>query len=764
MPSTTPAHRWGKSFSTAGAMAIAAVALSTVLSACGGGGGSGSASGGSCVTIDPSRPANLPGCPTTGGTGVAGKPSLALALTDATGATIGAVTPGAAATLTAIVRDANGAGVPNTLVTFVSSDKNVVFTPASGSVVSDAAGRAVVQVGAGATTASGGYAITASASVAGAAVTSSAGYTVTVPTLTLSAPVIAPTTLAAGGTASLTVTATTGTAVYTPALTVAFTSPCATAGKARISSPVATVNGVASTSYTDLGCGGNDVITASTVYNGNTITSSASIAVQPASAGQLAFVSALPQNIALKGTGGAGRQESSTVTFKVLDRNGNPVSGQAVNFTLNTNVGGLTLNPATATTGSGGLVTTTVAGGTVNTPVRVTATLAGTTLSTLSDQLVVSTGVPEQNSFTLSALVRNLEGGQFNGCPAPSGTIITARLADHFHNPAPDGTAVSFTAEGGSIDASCLTGLTNTTLTDGTVVTQKGIPGECTVRYCAGNPRPADGRVSILAYALGEESFVDVNGNNRYEAGELYTDLGEPFRNDRAITDGNANGIDDIWKAGNAARASAEPYIDSNGSGGWNQNGNGIYNGVLQTVPNVDGGNTVHVRQGLVLVLSNSAPRVTLLDQAVDGAPVVGTLQLNRCTTGTKFVNEVKSFRFAIRDDNPTVFANNLRSAHPNDPSWLFDGPGNPLPAGTTILFSTSNGLLLGAAASPTGVVVPNTNAADSSAWTYSVELLSDAVQGADLSCADRAGNGSLTITITTPTGRITSFTYPVAD
>ena len=110
------------------------------------------------------------------------------------------------------------------------------------------------------------------------------------------------------------------------------------------------------------------------------------------------------------------------------------------------------------------------------------------------------------------------------------------------------------------------------------------------------------------------------------------------------------------------------------------------------------------------------------------------------------------------------MFANNLRSAHPNDPSWLFDRPGNPLPAGTTILFSTSNGLLLGAAASPTGVVVPNTNAADSSAWTYSVELLSDAVQGADLSCADRAGNGSLTITITTPTGRITSFTYPVAD
>ncbi|HEX8405889.1 MAG TPA: Ig-like domain-containing protein [Duganella sp.] len=739
--------------------ACATALLAVALSACGG--GSGGASGG-CATIDPNRDTSLPGCGTGTGTGTpaTGKAAVTLALTDSAGAAVGSVAAERGATVTATLKNANGVAVANALVTFTTTDKTGVFTPATGSAITDAAGKASVGIGAG--TVSGAFAVSASASVADVVVSASTAYTVQVPQLTLSAPVLAPTTLAAGGTASLTATVMNGGAPYAPAQSVSFTSPCVANGKARIASPATTVNGVASTSYTDLGCGGVDVVTASIVHNGNPISSSASLTVQSASAGQLVFVSALPQNIALKGSGGAGRQESATITFKVLDRNGNPVAGQAVNFALNTNAGGLTLNPASATTGSGGLVTTTVASGTVNTPVRVTATLAGTTLSTLSDQLVVSTGVPEQNSFSLSAVVKNLEGGQFNGCPAPAGTLVTARLADHFHNPAPDGTAVSFTAEGGSIDASCLTGLASTTLTDGTVITQKGTPGECTVRYCAGNPRPADGRVTVLAYALGEESFVDTNGNNRFDGGETYTDLGEPFRNDRAVTDGNANGADDIWKTGSAARVGGEQYIDSNGDAAWQQNGNGAYNGVLLSTPDVNSGaaNTVHVRQAMVMVLSNSTPNVSLLDQSAGGAPVIGTLALNHCTTGTKFVNDARSFHFAIRDNNPTVFAANQRAAHPNDPLWLFDRPGNPLPAGTQIAFSASNGAVLGS----TTVVVPNTNAVDSNAWTYTVQMLSDAVQDSALLCTDRSGSGALTITITTPNGVVTTISYPVTD
>ena len=749
---TTPTQRWASHLIAACGTALVAIALT----ACGG--GSGGASGG-CTTIDPSRPSSLPGCGTA--TSPTGKSAGTLALTDSAGAVVSSITPERAATVTAVVRDAAGLVVPATLVTFTSTDKTAVFTPANGGAITDAGGKASITLAAG--TVSGAFAISATATVANVPVSGSAAYSVQAPQLTLGAPVIAPSTLAAGGTASLTATVLNGNAPYAPAQSVSFTSPCVANGKARIASPVVTVNGVASTSYTDLGCGGVDVVTASFSFNGNPVSNSASLTVQPASAGQLAFVSALPQNIALKGTGGAGRQESATVTFRVLDRSGNPVSGQAVAFALNTSAGGLTLNPTSATTGGDGLVTTTVASGTVNTPVRVTASLPGTALSSLSDQLVVSTGVAEQNSFTLSALVKNLEGGQFAGCAAPAGTVVTARLADHFHNPAPDGTAVSFTAEGGSIDASCLTGLTSTTLTDGTVITQKGTPGECTVRYCAGNPRPADGRVTILAYALGEESFVDANGNNQFDSTESYTDLGEPFRNDRAVTDVNANGADDVWKTGSAVRASGEQYIDSNGSGGWNQTGNGAYNGVLQATPNVNTGNanTVHVRQGMVMVLSNSAANVTLLNQAVNGAPTIGTLALAQCVNGTPFVNTPRSFQFAIRDDNPTVFAGNQRSAHAGDPLWLFDRPGNPLPAGTVITLTATNGTVMGGSS----YTVQNTNAADSSAWTYNVPMISDATQDvSSLVCSNTLRTGALIVTIVTPAGVVSRFNYPVTD
>jgi hypothetical protein len=76
---------------------------------------------------------------------------------------------------------------------------------------------------------------------------------------------------------------------------------------------------------------GGYVVTAAATISGTAVSASAnySIGAKPgATASQLTFVSAAPQTIALKGTGGAGRQESSVVTFKVLDASGNPVVDQ----------------------------------------------------------------------------------------------------------------------------------------------------------------------------------------------------------------------------------------------------------------------------------------------------------------------------------------------------------------------------------------------------------------------------------------------------
>lgn len=744
-----------KSTPTRWAHYLAAGSAAVLLAGCGGGGASDTKD---CASLDPTRPSTLPGCvvtpttpttPTTPVTPVTPAPAtVALTLQAADGTPANAVAAGGSITLQALVKDGTGKVQPGVLVSLTSSDKSATFTPGSASALTDANGVASIIVAAGSQ--SGAYMLTASATVSEAVVTSTANYTVVYPTLTLTTLGVAPAVLSASGTAGLTVALMNGAAPYAPVQSVAFSSPCSIAGKASIVSPVNTVNGVASTSYVDKGCGAADVISASTVFNGTTLRQTGTVTVQTTSAGQIAFVSALPQNIALKGTGGAGRQESSLVTFKVLDKNGNPASGYVVDFALNTSAGGLTVNPAQATSSADGIVTTTVASGTVNTPVRVTARLRDTILSTLSDQLVVSTGVAEQSSFTLSSSMFNTEGVSFAGCTAPAGATITARLGDHFHNPVPDGTAVSFTAEGGTIDASCLTGLVNTTLTDGTVITQKGIPGSCSVRFCAGNPMPADKRVTILAYALGEESFIDANGNNLFDNGEAYTDLGEPFRNDRAITGYNANSGDDAYSAGNAVRASGEPYIDSNGSGSWDVAGDGLYNGVLRGASSVNttAANTVHVRRALVQVLSTSEAHIT---------PLATTpIALDQCVDGTVFENTVRTIPIAIRDNNGTVFPMNAKTVT----KLPIDLPGNPLPAGTTISFTSSNGTILGTR----DYIVPNIDSASSANWIYPVQMISDVTQVGTACQANTTRNGLLTVTVRTPSGIVTAASYNVTD
>ena len=187
----------------------------------------------------------------------------------------------------------------------------------------------------------------------------------------------------------------------------------------------------------------------------------------------------------------------------MLDTNGNPVNNQEVDFALSTQTGGITLIPSRASTNNLGLVQTVVNSGTVSTTVRVEATVVDSepTISSQSSVLVVSTGIPDQDSFSLSADVLNPEGWNRDGTEVQ----VTARLADAFNNPVPDGTAVSFTTEGGAIDPSCVT--TN---------------GGCTVTWRSQQPRPEGhvlgdvnkaGSIEINRYGLSlAEALSDVGG------------------------------------------------------------------------------------------------------------------------------------------------------------------------------------------------------------------------------------------------------------
>ncbi|HEU5137821.1 MAG TPA: Ig-like domain-containing protein, partial [Steroidobacteraceae bacterium] len=321
--------------------------------------------------------------------------------------------------------------------------------------------------------------------------------------------------LAAGGSTSITaVLQQSDGALYTQNATVTFSSTCIATNLATVTpNPVTTNTGIATVTYAARGCSGNDVITASTTVAGSAPTATATVTVAPGVIGSIVYVEADPENIALRGTGNADHPETSRVTFRVVDQADGPRVGVTVNFSLNTTVGGISLSPTSAVSNADGEVQTVVQGGTVATTVRVTATVQGVTptLSTQSNQLTITTGIPDQDSFSLAVECQNVEAWNRDG----EIVAVTARLSDRFNNPVPEGTAVALQAEGGSIVSQCTTG-TGPSL------------GRCSVNWTSSNPRPpaspatpADppngiplgdvrpGRAAIFATAIGEESFSD---------------------------------------------------------------------------------------------------------------------------------------------------------------------------------------------------------------------------------------------------------------
>ncbi len=378
------------------------------------------------------------------------------------------------------------------------------------------------------------------------------------------------TSLSAGGTTSVIVTvADRDGNLYPEDLDIIFSSQCVVNGQATIESPVTATAGMATTKYEAQGCTGSDEITAYATINGVTVTATGYVTVAASTLGSMQFVSAEPANIGLKGFG---LVETSDVTFRVLDTNSNPVSGQLVNFALNTSVGGATLINSSATSDVNGLVTATVNSGTIPTSVRITATLAANSaLSTQSDGVTISTGISDQNSFSLALSNHAPEAWGRDG----EEVAASVYAADHFNNPVPDGTAIYFTTEGGQIESQCLT-----------------TSGSCSVTWRSSNPRPNNGRVTILATMLGEESFIDSVPSNGYmDVGETYYDLGEAYRDD------DESGFYTPY---------VDEFVDYNADGQYTL-GDGEYNGILCTKSSVcSDEKNIHVRRSQILIMAQT--------------------------------------------------------------------------------------------------------------------------------------------------------------
>jgi len=443
--------------------------------------------------------------------------------------------------------------------------------------LTNASGTATVSLNAASIDSTGATSITASATLDTTTLTSTpVGLAVNGATVTLGALTLGQPSISSYGTSSVSVPVyVSGSPAIVP-ISVAFTSSCVSAGKATLTTPVTTIAGVATSTYKDNNCNsGTDLITASVTGGAH---ASATITVVPPAANNMQFVSATPAIIGTQTAGSATLPKSSVVKFRVVDSNNNGVTGVLVDFSIlpSSAPGGITITPTSATSDANGEVTTSLTSGTVPTPVWVVAKLhSNPSILSQSNTLTITTGLPTQNFFSLSVSTHNIEGWGYDGVTS----TVTVIASDRLGNPVPDGTVINFITEGAQITpASCTTtggtctvtfkssayrpiGETIVDLSSATVGAVAALEYDgvtpITITYPdESNSGPLyvqNGRVTILAYAVGEKSFVDANGNNMYDEGETFYDLGDLY------LDSNENGV---WDSNSTQPNLLEQYIN----------------------------------------------------------------------------------------------------------------------------------------------------------------------------------------------------------
>ena len=583
---------------------MATVLGAAALVACGGGGGGGSLYGGGAA----SAPGTTPGSATGG---------VVVQLVDSLGSVISppALTGTQVATVVVTVQDASNAPAVGKLIA-ISGDA-VTFTPASGQQLTDTAGKARFQVQSSDPFAGGATIIAAAVTGGGQGQLAVAlgGASANVGTVTSSS-----STVGAYETVQVSVPVTlSGTTTPAPQLPVTFSASCGAFDPAQA---VTDSLGVARSTYrnqsSSSACSGLVTLTAQV----NTALSTAQVtAIAPAPA-NIQFSGASPTRIYLAGSPGAGQ---SIVTFKLVDSSGKPVAGQSMDLALTLRPDGAYLGSTAGTvllrqsTAADGTVAVAVNAGSAPGPVQVGATLVSQpSITNVSNTLSIASGLPVQKAFSLSVSTFNIEALDTDGVT----TEITLRMADRLSNPVPDGSTVNFVAEGGQVVASC-----NTTGAEANGISS------CSVVFSSQLPRPVDGRVTVLAWAQGEETFVDAGlpTNNVYDPGEAFEELGQPF------LDKNENGLFDAGSDVTVGTASGSTVCPASSFLSAPQSCNGVWPGGAL------------VRAQTVITFSGSIPFLTAINK---------TSANGRCTVS-----------FVMKDVN-----------------------GNPLPAGTTLAVSTVKG------------------------------------------------------------------------
>jgi hypothetical protein len=447
---------------------------------------------------------------------------MTLAFVDASGAEITnhSLSQTQAQFLKVTLKDSTGAVAPYVRVVITLDSTTAALVPASGAQLTDSSGVVSMRIAPAGVTSSGPVLATAKATVDAIDVSQTYALQISPGTVTLSAITVSPTSVQTGQSVNVSVNVTVnGSPAPSNSVSVSFTSLCGTTSPA---SSLVDSTGRASAVIQTSNAGS---CTVSATASG--VTQSASYTVTSAPITGIKFVSAAPSLLYQSGSAGA---TTSVVTFKVIDSVANGVQGVSVKASLTNTDGGISFcgSPSTGTSAADGTVTFSVCSGTFPATVQVRAELVSdASIYTNSNLLTIQTGLATQRFFDISANQFNFyAGGYFTSKFNGNKVTISVFAADRQGNPVPDGTKIVFVSEGGQINSanasSCLIASGSCSVT---LIGQDYRPMGSSAS--GGDPRP--GRVTVLAYTDGEESFVDANNNNRWDAGELFEDLGSLY-------------------------------------------------------------------------------------------------------------------------------------------------------------------------------------------------------------------------------------------
>ena len=419
-----------------------------------------------------------------------------------------------------IVTDSEGNGVSGALVTF--NGEGVQFGTSNGAVLTNAEGVATTSVVPLSSTDTGSYSLSATATYDDeSATTANYNYSLQAVDITLVNFATGEDELESGGSTIVTLqTKDTGTDQFQNDITVNLSATCGSFEEASISS---SNQGNVSATYSSIDdngnlCEGLQTITAVTANNTSS-SQSINVNIKAIEASSIVYTTT---NAVVLGAKNSGSSSSSQVEFTVY-ANGVPAANQDVILDLIRSPSDFNFvsqgNRATKTLKSDSLgrVTVNLYPGNIPGPVEIKASLSSNANTfALAKNISVATGRPTQNGVTL-AIGKNVLADN-----AIDSTSITAYLTDRQGNLVPDGTVVSFVSEGGTVTPNCAT-----------------VSGNCSVTFTSQNPRPANGRVSVIAYVEGDKAYSDLNGDNVYTAGidSLLDNIGNFFRDDNEDLD-----------------------------------------------------------------------------------------------------------------------------------------------------------------------------------------------------------------------------------